>query len=68
MDPIGARAMRVFSAFLVCVLLFPLHAYALGAGDAAPDFSVVTLGGKEISYYEEIRGEKPLYFVFWATW
>lgn len=42
--------------------------YAMDAGDSAPDFHVVTIDGKEISYYKDIRGKKPLYLIFWSTW
>jgi peroxiredoxin len=41
---------------------------ALGIGDFAPDFQVVTLDGKEISYYKDIRGKTPLYLIFWSIW
>lgn len=56
---------------LVLLLLFislPVRGYALEAGDAAPDFRAVTVGGKNISYYSQIKGKRALYLVFWTTW
>ncbi len=56
------------SAILFFLLALPFSAYALDAGDRVPDFHIVTLDGKEISYDRDIRDKKPLYLVFWATW
>lgn len=42
--------------------------HALDKGDSAPDFQGVTLYGKEISYYKDVQGKKPLYLIFWSTW
>ncbi|MCL5021771.1 MAG: hypothetical protein M1497_00090 [Nitrospirae bacterium] len=50
------------------LLVLPLKGYALDIGDTAPDFRIASLDGKEISYYRDIRGKKPVYLVFWATW
>lgn len=50
------------------LLLLPASAYALAVGDKTPDFRVITIQGKEISYDKDIKGEKPVYLFFWATW
>ncbi len=55
---------RIFSIF---VLLLPLTAYALDVGDIAPDFTAVTLDGKELRY-SDFKDKKPVYIIFWATW
>ena len=51
-----------------CLLFLPVNTYAIGVGDIAPDFKIVTLDGKEISYQQDIKAKRPLYLVFWATW
>jgi hypothetical protein len=53
---------------LLTLLLLPARAYALGVGDKTPDFRVITIQGKEISYEKDIEGKKPVYLFFWATW
>lgn len=53
---------------LLSLLLLPASAYALGVGDKTPDFRVITIQGKEISYDKDIKGKKPVYLFFWATW
>lgn len=53
--------------FTIIVLLIPLISYALDIGDLAPDFTAITLNGKEIRY-SDLKGKKPLYLIFWATW
>ena len=63
------KAGVVIKAILLLSLLFlPLRAYALDVGDRTPDFLILTVGGKGISYDRDIRDKKPLYLVFWATW
>ncbi|MBI4689801.1 MAG: hypothetical protein HY754_06000 [Nitrospirae bacterium] len=52
------------AALFVCVL----HAEALDVGDSVPDFHIVTIDGKEISYEKDLKGKKPVYLIFWATW
>lgn len=37
-------------------------------GDNAPDFNVLSLEGKQVSYYNDFKGKKPVYLIFWATW
>jgi hypothetical protein len=56
------------SIFFLTLVLFPARGYALGVGEKAPDFHVVTLQGKEISYDRDIKGKKPVYLFFWTTW
>lgn len=58
----------VFAAVAVLVLLTPPAASALGVGDPAPDFRMLTLAGREISYYAGLKGGRPLYLMFWATY
>ncbi len=54
--------------FLMMLFLFPPPARALGQGDISPDFKVVTIDGKELSYGRDFRGKRPVYLIFWATW
>ncbi len=56
--------------FLVAILISFLHlkGYAIDVGDAVPDFHTVTIDGKDISYEKDIKGKKPVYLIFWATW
>lgn len=53
--------------FTILILMIPLTSYALDVGDIAPDFTAVTLDGKEFKY-SVIKGRRPVYLVFWATW
>jgi peroxiredoxin len=53
---------------LLILLLLPLDGHAARVGDAAPDFQVTTLKGRDVSYYRDIKGKRPVYLVFWATW
>ena len=50
------------------LFLYPIQGLALVEGDDAPDFSIVTIEGKEMSYNRDVKGKKPLYLTFWATW
>ena len=50
------------------VVFFSISCYALEIGHGAPDFQVVTLDGKEISYYKDIKEKRPVYLIFWSTW
>jgi hypothetical protein len=34
----------------------------------APDFTIRSLEGRTISYFADLKGKKPVYLVFWATW
>jgi peroxiredoxin len=45
-----------------------LRGYAYDVGEKAPDFKVSTVDGKQISYPTDLKGKKPVYIVFWATW
>lgn len=53
---------------ILSLLMWSSDSQALDTGDSAPDFQAVTLDGKEISYYKNIRGKAPLYLIFWSTW
>ena len=53
---------------ILILLLFPLQGYALDVGDIVPDFHIVTIEGKEISFEKDIKGKKPVYLIFRATW
>ncbi len=67
-DP-SVRANRIMrSILLLAVLLLPMRSYALDVGDRTPEFHVVTLDGKEISYDRDLRNRKPVYLIFWTTW
>ena len=37
-------------------------------GDNAPDFNILSLKGRQVSYYNDFKGKKPVYLIFWATW
>lgn len=65
MKMISVSAVAVVFAFS---LFFSSRGYPIGLGDMTPDFTVETMEGTEMSYYADIRGRKPLYLVFWATW
>ncbi len=43
------------------------NANQLKAGDDAPDFNVTTINGEPIKL-SELKGNKPVYLKFWATW
>lgn len=61
-------AFAIKGILLLSLILLPVSTYALGAGDKTPDFHVITLHGKEISYDKDIKGKKPVYLFFWTTW
>ncbi|MEW6108903.1 MAG: hypothetical protein AB1632_07040 [Nitrospirota bacterium] len=50
------------------IMLLPFEAYALDTGNSAPDFNIITIDGREFSFDRDIKGKKPLYLIFWATW
>ncbi len=54
--------------FVLSLILLPVRTYALGVGEKAPDFHLLTSQGKEISYDRDIKGKKPVYLFFWTTW
>lgn len=60
--------MRVLLVLLLVFVSSPFNTYAINVGDTAPDFSVSTLDGKKISYYADLKGKRPVYLIFWATW
>ncbi|GAB4388925.1 MAG: hypothetical protein Kow0025_11130 [Thermodesulfovibrionales bacterium] len=59
---------KALLALAVLAIWAPLSALALGVGDEAPGFSLKTLTGEEFSYPAGLRGERPLYLMFWATY
>ncbi len=61
-------AFVIRGVLLLSLLLLPARAYALVVGEKAPNFRVVTIQGKEISYDKDIKGKKPVYLFFWTTW
>lgn len=50
------------------ILLQAGYGQALTQGDPAPDFQAATIGGEHLSYDKDVKGGKPLYLIFWATW
>jgi hypothetical protein len=61
-------AFAIMGILLLSMVLLPVSAYALRAGDKTPDFHIITHQGKEISYDKDIKGKKPVYLFFWTTW
>jgi hypothetical protein len=59
---------KIIILVLISFFVWARDAHALSTGDSAPDFQVVTINGKEISYYKDVKGKKPLYLIFWSTW
>lgn len=53
---------------IIMLLGIALRGYAYDVGEKAPDFKVSTLDGEQISYPTDLKGKKPVYIVFWATW
>jgi hypothetical protein len=53
---------------ILSLFIWVNSSHAIDRGDSAPDFQVVTIDGKNISYYKDVKGKKPLYLIFWATW
>jgi hypothetical protein len=53
---------------ILCFFMWATDSRAVDTGDSAPDFQVVTIDGKNISYYKDVKGKKPLYLIFWSTW
>jgi len=58
-----------FFSILVLSLLLLQAGYVRAAAveDRAPGFNLETLDGTQVAY-DDIRGNKPLFIVFWATW
>lgn len=55
------------AATLLAVTSPQVLAAAVNVGDTAPDFSVTTLTGEQVTL-SEFKGKKPVYLKFWATW
>ncbi|SFC79891.1 TlpA family protein disulfide reductase [Pseudoalteromonas denitrificans] len=61
---------KIYSSLAAISLTFfsiNINAKTLKIGDIAPDFNVTTLSGESISL-SELKGKKPIYLKFWATW
>ncbi len=61
-------AFAVWGILFLSLVFLPSRVHALGPGEKAPNFHVVTLQSKDISYDRDIKGKKPLYLFFWTTW
>lgn len=62
------NSLVAMTLILNSVLLLAQKCYALDVGDVAPDFRVITIDNKELSYEKDIKGKKPAYLVFWSSW
>ena len=60
--------MKQIVFLLSMLLLVCVDGYAVGVEDVAPDFNTSNLKGNHISYSGQLKGKKPVYLVFWATW
>lgn len=59
------QRIAVVLLFLLAITAGP--AWSVGVGDAAPDFRLETLDGKQVSL-ADYKGKKPLMILFWSTW
>jgi hypothetical protein len=59
---------KVMAFVFVIGLFSPSTGFSIGLGDMAPDFTIESMDGRKISYFSDLKGKKPLYLVFWATW
>jgi peroxiredoxin len=59
---------RIAILILLGLFVWPASSHAMNVGDPAPDFQAVNIHGEKISYYRDIKGKKPLYLIFGATW
>lgn len=55
------------AATLMAVTSPQVLSAVVNVGDSAPDFSVTTLSGEQVSL-SDYKGKKPVYLKFWATW
>ena len=51
----------------VALLLIGASAHAAGVGEVAPDFEATTQDGS-VFRLSDLRGQKPVYVIFWNTW
>ena len=58
---------KILISVLLLLLTLPVFSFALDVNDKAPYFGGVALDGKQVAY-SELRGTKPVYLMFWATW
>ncbi|NCO83306.1 MAG: hypothetical protein COS28_02230 [Nitrospirae bacterium CG02_land_8_20_14_3_00_44_33] len=58
---------KILMMIVFLSLIFPVYGFALDINDNAPDFRGVALDGKQVAY-SELKGKKPVYLMFWATW
>lgn len=54
-------------ATLLAVTSPQVLAAVVNVGDIAPNFSVTTLAGEQVTL-SDYKGKKPVYLKFWATW
>lgn len=52
----------------IVLLLVPVSVFAAGIEGKAPDFKALTIDGRQVSYFRDLKGNSPVYLVFWATW
>ena len=55
------------AAISLSLIALNLNAKTLKIGDSAPDFTATTINGEHIKL-SELKGIKPVYLKFWATW
>lgn len=60
------RLQHIVGIFFL-LLVSATSAWSVGVGEAAPDFTLMTLDGRPVAG-TDFTGEKPLMLVFWATW
>ena len=58
---------KILMVVLFLLLMLPVSGFALSVNDNAPDFNGAALDGKRVAY-SELKGKKPVYLMFWATW
>lgn len=58
---------RAVLLLLLLLLSRPAWMWAVGVEESAPSFELKAMDGQTVNY-EKIRGKKPLFLVFWATW
>lgn len=56
------------SMIMICMLLVGQGSVrAAEVGEPSPEFQFQTINGQQVSF-SELKGEKPIFLVFWATW
>ena len=62
-----SKSYLTIAAISLSLMTLNLNAKTLKAGDLAPDFTATTIAG-ELVNLSELKGKKPVYLKFWATW